>query len=119
MTFLVAQITQPYSDDTKPLRFGEYLNESIEGALIQNAIQVPQHLVKNNKVAILNDDLTLSFKTVNIIRETNGMAIVDDGLMNGAQIITSALEYPTEGMQLRTDDSPISAPDTQLALKEE
>jgi RND family efflux transporter MFP subunit len=119
MTYLVAQIEQPYSDNSKPLRFGAYLNASIEGALVQNAIQVPQHLIKNNKVAILNDDLTLSFKTVNIIRETNGMAIIDNGLINGAQIITSALEYPTEGMQLRTDDTPISAPETQLALKEE
>ena len=119
MTYLVAQIEQPYSDNSKPLRFGAYLNASIEGALVANAVQVPQHLVKDNKVAVLNDDFSLSFKSVNIIRESNGMAIIDNGLLNGAQIITSALEYPTEGMQLRTDDSPLSTPETQLALKEE
>ena len=119
MTYLVAQVEQPYSDSSKQLRFGAYLNASIEGALVENAIQIPQHLIKDNKIAVLNDDLTLSFKGVNIIREANGMAIIDQGLMNGAEIITSALEYPTEGMQLRTDDSPISSPETQLAFKEE
>ena len=119
MTYLVAQINQPYSDSTKPLRFGAYLNASIEGTLIADAAQVPQHLIRNNKLAVLNDDLKLSFKTVNVIRESNGMAIIDQGLNNGSKLITSALEYPTEGMQLRVDDSPFSAPDTQLALKEE
>jgi uncharacterized protein (DUF1015 family) len=119
MTYLVAQVDKPYSDSSKQLRFGAYLNASIEGALVENAIQIPQHLIKDNKIAVLNDDLILSFKGVNIIREANGMAIIDQGLMNGAEIITSALEYPTEGMQLRTDDSPISSPETQLAFKEE
>ena len=59
MTYLVAQIEQPYSDNSKPLRFGAYLNASIEGALVANAVQVPQHLVKDNKVAVLNDDFSL------------------------------------------------------------
>ncbi len=119
MSYLVAQLPTPYANKTQPLRFGSYVNASIEGRAVNNAIVVPHHLVKENKIAILNDDLTLSFKTLNIIREQNGMVIADQGLNEGEQLITSALEYPTEGMAVKIEDV-VTTPDvTQLALKQE
>nr|WP_301003241.1 efflux RND transporter periplasmic adaptor subunit [Pseudoalteromonas sp.] len=119
MSYLVAQLLTPYADKAQPLRFGAYVNASIEGRTINNAIVVPHHLVKENKIAILNDDLTLSFKTLNIIRKQNGMVIADQGLAQGEQLITSALEYPTEGMAVKIEDT-VTMPDvTQLALKGE
>ena len=69
--------------------------------------------------AVLQDGETLTFKTLNIVREQNGMVIADNGLANGEQLITSALEYPTEGMAVKLDDAKLSVPTTQLALKEE
>ena len=119
MSYLVAQLPTPYANKTQPLRFGSYVNASIEGRAVNNPIVVPHHLVKENKIAILNDDLTLSFKTLNIIREQNGMVIADQGLNEGEQLITSALEYPTEGMAVKIEDV-VTTPDvTQLALKQE
>ncbi|MBQ4863445.1 efflux RND transporter periplasmic adaptor subunit [Pseudoalteromonas sp. MMG013] len=119
MTYLVAQVDVPYSSGDKQLRFGTYINAKIEGQLIQSAVSVPRHLVKNGQIATLNDDLTLSFKSLQIIRESNGMVIANAGLSNGNKIITSALEYPANGMQLRIEDAANQAPTTQLALKEE
>ena len=118
MSYLVAQVNTPYQSK-QPLRFGSYINATIAGQTLSNAIVVPHHLVKDNKIAVLNDDLTLSFKTLNIVREQNGMVIASEGLNQGQQLITSALEFPTEGMQVKLNDlaSPKSA--TQLALKEE
>ncbi len=120
MSYLVAQLATPYGDKTRPLRFGSYINATIEGRPLDNAIIVAHHLVKDNKIVILNDDLTLSFKTLNIIREQNGMIIASQGLKNGEQIVTSALEYPTEGMAVKVEDiAPDKTDVTQLALKEE
>lgn len=120
MSYLVAQLATPYGDKTRPLRFGSYINATIEGRPLDNAIIVAHHLVKDNKIVILNDDLTLSFKTLNIIREQNGMIIASQGLKNGEQIVTSALEYPTEGMAVKIEDiAPDKTDVTQLALKEE
>ncbi|MFC3034555.1 efflux RND transporter periplasmic adaptor subunit [Pseudoalteromonas fenneropenaei] len=119
MTYLVAQVTNPYQDNSKPLRFGSYLTAQITGKALDNAVAIPQHLVRDGKIRVLNDDLTLSFKTVNIIRDYEGMVIVDSGITEGAQLITSALEYPTEGMQLRIDAGLENNATTQLALKEE
>ncbi|WP_282132013.1 efflux RND transporter periplasmic adaptor subunit [Pseudoalteromonas aliena] len=120
MSYLVAQLATPYGNKTRPLRFGSYINATIEGRPLDNAIIVAHHLVKDNKIVILNDDLTLSFKTLNIIREQNGMIIASQGLKNGEQIVTSALEYPTEGMAVKIEDvAPNNSDITQLALKEE
>ncbi|KZN38055.1 efflux RND transporter periplasmic adaptor subunit [Pseudoalteromonas luteoviolacea] len=119
MTYLVAQVERPYDNEQKPLRFGAYLNAQIKGKLISNAVEIPHHLVRDGQVAIMNDDKTLSFKPLNIVREYDGLVVVDQGLESGQSLITSALEYPTEGMQLRIDDDTLSQASTQLALKEE
>jgi RND family efflux transporter MFP subunit len=119
MTYLVAQVEQPYSDSERALRFGTYLNASIEGKTIQNAAAVPQHLVKDGRIAVLNADKTLSFKPLTIIREYNGETIFQSDVETGTQLITSALQYPTEGMQLRLDGDTEQVANTQLALKEE
>ncbi|OUL58319.1 efflux RND transporter periplasmic adaptor subunit [Pseudoalteromonas ulvae] len=124
MTYLVAQVNDPYAlttNEQKPLRFGAYVNATIEGQQIAQATRIPHHLVKNNRVAILNDDNTLSFRTVDIVREQNNMVITKAGLQAGEHIITSALEYPTEGMKLDPElTKPLEpASTTQLAMKED
>ncbi|MEJ6475473.1 efflux RND transporter periplasmic adaptor subunit [Pseudoalteromonas piscicida] len=119
MTYLVAQVEQPYSNQAKPLRFGAYINADVQGLQVQNATMIPHHLVKDGQVATLDENHQLSYKKLNIIREYNGMVVVDNGIEAGQQLITSALDYPSEGMQLRTDDTPSQGANTQLALKEE
>jgi endo-1,4-beta-mannosidase len=119
MSYLVAQLPTPYADNTKPLRFGSYINATIECRALDNAIIVPHHLVKDKQIAILNANNTLSFKTLNIVREQDGMVIADQGLQLGEQLITSALEYPSEGMVVKTDEDDEQGEVTQLALKED
>ncbi|ALU41632.1 efflux RND transporter periplasmic adaptor subunit [Pseudoalteromonas rubra] len=119
MTYLVAQVAAPYDSPNQPLRFGTYLNAQIEGVSVSNAVRIPRHLIREGKVALLDQNQQLTFKPVTIIREVDGYAVATEGLSDGQQLITSALEYPTEGMQLRLDTSPVIAAETQLALKEE
>ena len=119
MTYLVAQVDMPYQTESAQLRFGTYINAKIEGKRLEAAVSIPRHLVKNGKIATLTEDATLAFQSLNIVRETDGLIIADQGLVDGSQIITSALQYPADGMQLRLEDSVTPAPTTQLALKEE
>ncbi|WP_404339557.1 efflux RND transporter periplasmic adaptor subunit [Pseudoalteromonas mariniglutinosa] len=118
MSYLVAQIESPYAAKS-PLRFGSYINATITGRTLDNAIVVPQHLVNDNKVAVLNNDHTLSFKTLAVVREQNGQVIASNGLSDGELLITSALDYPTEGMAVKLDTSAQPLTATQLAFKEE
>ena len=119
MTYLVAQVKSPYQDAAKALRFGAYINANIQGKLIANAAVVPQHLVKNGRIATLDDNQQLNYQELNVIRQYDGHVVVDQGLQSGQQLITSALDYPSQGMQLRLDSEPTSQATTQLALKEE
>ncbi len=119
MTYLVAQIDKPYADAAKPLRFGAYINATINGKVIDQALSIPRHLVKDGRVAVINKDNTLSFKTLDIIRESNGIVIAESQLEAGEQLITSALEYPSEGMKLRLPEASQPEAMTQLALKED
>ncbi len=127
MTYLVAEVSDPYALNSEhaPLRFGSYVNATIEGRLVKNAVQVPQHLVRRGKIAVMTEDRTLTFKTINPIREQNGMVISDAGLSDTDQVIVSALEYPTEGMavKLASDEEADKASqedgETQIAMKEE
>lgn len=110
MNFLVAEVNDPYhlvsnKEGTeihvskKPLRFGAYVSAHIEGSLINNITLVPRHLVVGEKVAILDSDSKLNFTPIEIVRE-QGAFVVANGLKQGDRLITSALDYPMQGMQL-------------------
>lgn len=102
MTYLVAELPDPYGlqSDHEPLRYGTYVTASIEGISAEHTTKVARHLVFNNQVAILDDDLKLKYVDVNILRQLGSDVIITDGLAQGMNVITSALDYPIEGMQL-------------------
>ena len=118
MTYLVAYVDQPY-EQAQPLRFGAYTKASIVGKHVRDAAIVPSHLIKDNRIALIDNEIKLMFSDLEVIREQNGMAYVTAGLQSGQQVITSALEYPTQGMQLRLDEQEPKPAHTQLALKED
>ncbi|WP_105200585.1 MULTISPECIES: efflux RND transporter periplasmic adaptor subunit [unclassified Pseudoalteromonas] len=118
MTYLVAYVDAPY-EQAQPLRFGAYTNASIVGKHVRDTAIVPSHLIKDNRIALIDNEIKLMFSDLEVIREQNGMAYVTAGLNSGQQVITSALEYPTQGMQLRLDEQEPKTAHTQLALKED
>ncbi len=115
MSYLVAEIKDPYKlkvDATSklnrtPLRFGSYVTADILGKTLAQATMVPRHLVINNQVAILDEELKLYYTSIDIVRQDGANVVVSKGLADGDQLIISALDYPTNGMQLAlpSDDS--------------
>ena len=106
MSYLVAEIKDPYSlltsvDEKKtPLRYGSYVNANILGLELAQATKLPRYLVVNNKVAVLDDESKLHYVDIEIVRQDGGDVIVSNGLATGDQLITSALDYPVDGMKL-------------------
>ena len=102
MTYLVAQLVDPYGlkSNTTPLRFGAYVTANIMGKDAGNVAQIPRHLVIDNKVPLLDSDNKLRFQTIEVLREKGAQVIVSKGLDNGDKLITSALDYPVDGMRL-------------------
>jgi RND family efflux transporter MFP subunit len=107
MTYLVAEIVDPYglqangtSDKFSQLRYGTYVTANIEGSQAGNVAVVPRHLIVNGQIATLDSDKTLRYKTVNVIRQQGANVVIAEGIEDGANLITSALDYPIEGMKL-------------------
>ncbi|WDE04949.1 efflux RND transporter periplasmic adaptor subunit [Thalassomonas viridans] len=102
MSYLVAEINDPYalSSEAKPLRFGAYVNASIQGIAIDHAAIVPRYLVNDNRVAILDNDSRLRYMELDIVRQDGANVIVSNGLNQGDRLIVSALDFPVDGMKL-------------------
>ena len=106
MTYLVAEIQDPYylnhsnKEHDLPLRFGSYVKAKILGINIEQASTVPQYLVINDQVALLDSESKLHYAAVNIIRQEGGNVVINKGLIDGDKLIVSSLDYPVEGMKL-------------------
>jgi hypothetical protein len=119
MAYLVAEIIDPYqlkatsTVNTVPLRFGSYINAQIIGNQLAQATTLPRYLVIDNKVAILDKQERLQYVAIDIIRQQGSDVIVVNGLDDGDRLITSALDYPIEGMKLalEIDDSELNNED--------
>ena len=98
MNYLVAQITTPYDFKT-PLQFGSYVSVKIHGIDLTQAILIPRHLIIDNKIKLLTSDNTLAVQSINLIRQQGDMVVIS-GLSDDDQYITSALDYPVQGMEL-------------------
>ncbi|SES65711.1 efflux RND transporter periplasmic adaptor subunit [Thalassotalea agarivorans] len=108
MSYLVAEVSDPYllglveniDENTTPLRFGSYVNAKIQGQEIAQATTVPRYLVSDSRVPILNEELKLQYVDITILRQDGAQVVVSHGLNQGDRIITSALDFPVDGMQL-------------------
>lgn len=124
MNYLVVQVKDPYqlkSHDAEKLRFGTYVTARISGKKIDNVSVINRHLMTNNQVAIVNKQGLLHFQRINVVRILDGKAYVNEGLSDGMQVITSALDYPIEGMALLIKEqtikqAPLNVTATELTV---
>jgi RND family efflux transporter MFP subunit len=119
MSYLVAEIHDPYSllDDNNetPVRFGSYVKAKIIGIELAQATSVPRYLVQNSRVALLDNESKLHYSEVTIVRQDGQNVIISGGVLDGEQLIVSALDYPVEGMKLALiGDKPNPDADKQI-----
>lgn len=116
MNYLVAQINDPYallSDEKlangvkKALRYGTYVSALIDGREAQEISIIARHLLVDGKVAMVNQQQQLHFQEVSVARIVGAQLFINKGLKKGDRVITSALDYPIEGMpvQIQSDQA--------------
>ena len=126
MTYLVAEVIDPYGlkSNKNELRYGTYVTANITGNNAGKVTILPRYLVVNNQIAVLDKENKLRYKSVTVIRQSGANVVISAGLEQGMNIITSALDYPIEGMQLALPKDAILQQDgseekeTQLAMEE-
>lgn len=106
MMYLVAEIPDPYGMRQLPgvhphrLPFGTFVSARIGGRELPAAAVVPRQVVRENQVAVVEDD-TLRLKPVEVARHLDKVSIIAGGLSASDVIVTSALANPVDGMKVQ------------------
>jgi RND family efflux transporter MFP subunit len=104
VTYAVARIDDPYAlrSDGAPLPMGSFVNASIEGAVIDNIIQIPRSVLRgSDQLIFVDDDDRLRIRSVDIARSDAEFVYVGGGASAGERIVTTTLEQPFNGMKVR------------------
>ncbi|MBH0021947.1 efflux RND transporter periplasmic adaptor subunit [Pseudoalteromonas sp. SWXJ133] len=103
MSSLVVRIEDPYGLKTKQpiIKFGSYVQVNFAGAMLNNIYRLPQALVNNQTVWVVNENQELEPRKVTVIREEGEYFYISDGLQADDKLVITLPEYPQKGMAVK------------------
>ena len=103
---LVVRVEDPYGfkSGQQQLKFGSYAEVNFIGTTLENVYRLPQELVNNQVVWVVDGEQKLEPRTVAVLREEGEFYLVRDGLNNNDRIVTTLPEYPQKGMAVKLSD---------------
>jgi hypothetical protein len=103
MMHLVIRIDDPYSLNSAgpTIKFGSYVEVQIKGKQLQSVYKVPQSLVNNRKIWLLDENQQLRARSVEVIREEGSFFFISDGIAAEELMVKDLPEYPQNGMQVK------------------
>jgi hypothetical protein len=94
-------------------QFGDYVEVKFVGRALEDVYKVPEFLVNNNQVWIMNKQNKLERRDIAVVRNENGFAIINNGFKPLDKLVTTVPEYPYQGMPVK-----VIADSTQAKVKE-
>ncbi|MFP3458807.1 hypothetical protein R0J89_21390, partial [Psychrobacter sp. SIMBA_152] len=78
----VVRIEDPYglTNQQPAIKFGTYVQVNFAGTMLNNIYRLPQELVNNQTVWVVNDEQQLEPRKVKVIREEGEYFYISDGL---------------------------------------
>jgi RND family efflux transporter MFP subunit len=103
MSHLLIQLDDPYGlqSGAPAMKFGSYLQVSFPGRQLNHVYKVPQELVTNRTLWLVDDESKLRPRQVDVVREESGFVIIGAGIADKDRVVTSPPEYPRDGMTVR------------------
>jgi RND family efflux transporter MFP subunit len=107
MSQLVVRIDDPYSlkSSLAPLKFGHYVEVSFAGKTLNQVYRLPQELVNNRIIWVLDENQEMQPQRVEILREEGAYFLISEGLNNQDTLIMTLPEYPQKGMKVKIAES--------------
>jgi multidrug efflux system membrane fusion protein len=103
MSQLVVRIEDPYSlkSSLPPLKFGHFVEVSFAGKTLNQIYRLPQKLVNNRIIWVLDENQEMQPQRVEILREEGAYFLIGEGLKNQDKLIMTLPEYPQKGMKVK------------------
>jgi RND family efflux transporter MFP subunit len=106
MVHAVAEVADPYAQgpdlSRPPLAVGMFVEAEIEGRTASQVAVLPRTALRGrDQVLVVDGHNRIRFRRVEVFRMTSRDVIVSAGLEAGERVVVSALEAPTEGMQVQ------------------
>lgn len=100
---LVVRVDDPYGFNAgqPKLKFGSYAEVSFIGKTLENVYRLPQDLVTNQTVWVVDEEQKLEPRTVAVLREEGEFFLIRDGLQSRDKLVTTVPEYPQKGMEVK------------------
>lgn len=103
MSQMVVRIDDPYSLNSTlpPVKFGSYVEVNFAGKTLQHIYRLPQELVNNRTVWLIDQDNKLQPRKVEVMREEGAYMLISGGLNDQDKIVITVPEYPQKGMEVK------------------
>ncbi|MCL1138655.1 efflux RND transporter periplasmic adaptor subunit [Shewanella pneumatophori] len=106
MVYLVAEVKDPYLRSERlegqlPLKYGTFVTAVIKGRTVTGIVKLPRHLVRSNKVTVVNDDNSIELREVNIVKSDLENVYIKDSLADGERISLTNLTNAENGQLVK------------------
>ena len=125
VTYSVARIVDPYQlhGDGIPLPIGTFVAAKIEASSAVDIIRVPRSALRGfDQLLFVDDENKIEIRSVEILRSDAQFAYLSGGAEAGERIAITAIEAPTNGMSVRTEEmlaEDAASEDEQIAARAE
>jgi RND family efflux transporter MFP subunit len=108
VTYAVARVVDPYQlhSGGTPLPVGTFVAANISASSVVDIIRVPRSAIRgSDQLLFVDADNKIEIRSVDILRSDSAYAYLSGGAEAGERITTTAIEAPTNGMSVRTEES--------------
>lgn len=107
MVHVVVEVPRPYegSSDRPALLPGTFVDVTIFGRTLKDAIAVPRYAMHEGDRVWVFDDGTMDIREVVVARADREQSLITSGLSDGDLLVVTPLDAVTEGMALRINNA--------------
>lgn len=105
MISMVVRVDNPYAidSDQPPMKFGSYVEVQFAGKELKHIYRLPQELVNNQQVWVVNDDDQLEPRLVNVLRAEKEFMLINQGLSDDDRVVLTVPELPQKGLRVEVN----------------
>ena len=99
---VIARVNNPYSQSSRPLRSGQFVQALVQGQVLENVFVVPRSVLREGReVLIVDDNNEIHRRSVNVAWSDDDVAAIDSGLVEGDVLVLTPLSTVSDGTPVR------------------